>query len=234
MAPSDTEQQRLWTEAATTALGYSEHLPNFPCTRETHRLNAPVRSPNQMRGTDTFKDELTYEDGKQSYRTLEVNGAKSSVSVREEKGVHSRGEFGTMLRGLFSPEVGASYKWAGHAMAGGSLCQVFEISVEQSKSNFALYFDKRRAAAAYTGRVFIEEETGLVRKLTIKGSGLPPTFGLQSPSFSLDYGMVKVGAQDYLLPLRSVLQVRQEKLLVRHEAVFGDYRKFEAASEMKF
>jgi hypothetical protein len=234
MAPSVDEQQRLWTEAAATAMGYSEHLPNFRCTQETHRLKAPVRAPNQMRETDSFKDELTYEDGNESYRTLEVNGVKSSISIREEKGVHSRGEFGTMLRGLFSPEVGASYKWAGHAMAGGSLCQVFEISVEQSKSNFALYFNKRRAAAAYSGRVFIEEETGLVRKLTIEGSGLPPLFGLQSPSFSLDYGMVKVGTQDYLLPLRSVLQVRQDKILVRNEAVFRDYRKFEASSEMKY
>ena len=234
MTPSAEEQQRIWTEAATTAMGYSEHLPNFRCTQETHRLKAPVKTPGLMKETDSFKDELTYEDGKESYRTLEVNGAKSSVSVREEKGVHSRGEFGTMLSGLFSPEVAASYKWAGHAMAGGSLCQVFDITVERPKSNFALYFNKRREAAAYSGRVFIEEETGLVRKLIIEGSGLPPLFGLQSPSFSLDYGMVKVGTQDYLLPLRSVLQVRQDKFLVRNEAVFREYRKFEASSEMKF
>lgn len=234
MAPSPAEQQRLWAEASTTALGYSEHLPNFRCAQETHRLKAPVKTPDKMRETDTFKDELTYEDGNESYRTLEVNGVQSNVSIREEKGVHSRGEFGTMLRGLFSPEVGAAYKWAGQAMAGGSLCQVFEISVERSKSNFALYFNKRREVASYTGRVFVEEETGLVRKLIIDGSGLPKEFGLQSPSFSLDYGMVKVGSQDYLLPLRSVLQVRQGKLMVRNETVFRDYRKFEASSEMKF
>jgi hypothetical protein len=234
MAPSAAEQQRLWAEASTAALGYSEHLPNFRCAQETHRLKAPVKTPDKMRETDTFKDELTYEDGNESYRTLEVNGVQSNVSIREEKGVHSRGEFGTMLRGLFSPEVGATYKWAGQAMAGGSLCQVFEISVERSKSNFALYFNKRREVASYTGRVFVEEETGLVRKLIIDGSGLPKDFGLQSPSFSLDYGMVKVGMQDYLLPLRSLLQVRQGKLLVRNETAFRDYRKFEASSEMKF
>jgi len=151
---------------------------------------------------------------------------------------------GTWFLGGDRPKNGNGSHWqpwrkkqygiSGHAMAGGSLCQVFEISVEQTKSNFALYFNKRREAAAYHGRVFIEEETGLVRKRTIEGSGLPPLFGLQSPSFSLDYGMVKVGTQDYLLPLRSVLQVRQDKLLVRNEAVFRDYRKFEASSEMMY
>ena len=53
-------------------------------------------------------------------------------------------------------------------------------------------------------------------------------FGLQSPSLSLDYGMVKIGEKDYLLPLRSTLQLRQAKVFVRNETVFRGYRKFEA------
>ncbi len=116
-----------------------------------------------MRETDTFKDELTYEDGNESYRTLEVNGVKSSISIREEKGVHSRGEFGTMLCGCSAPRSAHPTSGRATPWPAGSLCQVFEISVEQSKSNFAMYFNKRREAAAYTGRVFVEEETGLVR-----------------------------------------------------------------------
>jgi hypothetical protein len=46
--------------------------------------------------------------------------------------------------------------------------------------------------------------------------------------------MVKVGSQDYLLPLRSVLQVRQGRIMVRNETVFEQYRKFEASSEIKY
>jgi hypothetical protein len=37
-----------------------------------------------------------------------------------------------------------------------------------------------------------------------------------------------------LLPLRSVLQVRQGKQVVRNETQFRDYRKFEASSQIKF
>ena len=88
--------------------------------------------------------------------------------------------------------------------------------------------------AGYTGRVFIEDETGLVRRLVIQGNKLPKDFGFQSPTFSLEYGMVKVGSQDYLLPLRSVLQVRQGRIMVRNETVFEQYRKFEASSEIKY
>jgi hypothetical protein len=82
--------------------------------------------------------------------------------------------------------------------------------------------------------VFIDEETGLVRRIVMQGTDLPKQFGLQSPSFSLEYGMVRVGDKDHLLPLRSVLQVRQGRRLVRNETLFRDYRRFEAESQIRF
>jgi hypothetical protein len=231
---SESDQKRLWAEAATSALGYSAHLPNFRCSQDTRRLTAPVKSPEELREGDAFKEELTYEDGKESYRTLEVNGLKSDKTRGQLKGVHSRGEFGTMLKALFSPEVAAAYTWSGQAMVGGAMCEVFDVAVPPEKSNFVLYFNTRQEVAGYTGRVFIEDETGLVRRLVILGNKLPKDFGFQSPTFSLEYGMVKVGVQDYLLPLRSVLQVRQGRIMVRNETVFQQYRKFEASSEIKY
>ena len=135
---------------------------------------------------------------------------------------------------LFSPEVSAAYQWSGQAMVGGAMCEVFDVAVPPEKSNFVLYFNTRQEVAGYTGRVFIEDETGLVRRLVIQGNKLPKDFGFQSPTFSLEYGMVKVGSQDYLLPLRSVLQVRQGRIMVRNETVFEQYRKFEASSEINY
>jgi hypothetical protein len=231
---AESDQKRLWAEAATSALGYSAHLPNFRCHQDTRRLTAPSKSPENLRESDAFKEELTYEDGKESYRTLEVNGLKSDESRSALKGVHSRGEFGTMLKALFSPEVAAAYTWSGQALVGGAMCEVFDVAVPPEKSNFVLYFNTRQEVAGYTGRVFIEDETGLVRRLVILGNQLPKDFGFQSPTFSLEYGMVKVGVQDYLLPLRSVLQVRQGRIMVRNETVFQQYHKFEASSEIKY
>ncbi len=230
----EAEQKRLWEEAAAAAMGYASHLPNFRCNQETRRLSAPVKDTERFHEGDVYIEELTYENGKESYRTLEFNGLKSDKMRGAMRGIHSRGEFGTMLRSLFSSQVGIKYKWAGRAMAGGVLCEVFEIEVPVEKSNFVMYFNTRQEVAGYTGRVFIDDDTGLVHRLVMSGTSLPKDFQLQSPSFSLEYGMVRVGSQDYLLPLRSVLQVRQGRSLVRNEAVFRDYRKFEASSEIKF
>lgn len=227
-------QKRVWDEAAVSALGYSKHLPNFRCNQETRRLTAPAKNPDQLRESDIILSEITYENGHEGYQVLEVNGLKASRNSKRLEGVRSRGEFGSMLKALFGPEVGAKYKWAGRAMAGGTLCRVFEVEVEQPKSNFVLYHNLRQEVAGYQGRVFIDEENGLVRRITILGSGLPKDFALQSPSMSLEYGMVRIGDEDHLLPLKSVLQVRQGKTLVRNETVFRNYHKFEASSQIKY
>ena len=228
------EQRRIWEDAAASALSYSSRLPNFRCRRETRRLTAPVKSSDHLHEADAFIEELTYEHGKETYRTIEVNGQKSNTQRDALKGVQSRGEFGSMLRSVFRPEVGVQPKWAGRALTGGVICDVFDIEVPVSKSNFVLTFNLRQEVAAYHGRVFFDEEAGLVRRIVFEGAGLPKNFGLQSPVFSLEYGMVRIAGQDHLLPMRSVLQVRQGRQVVRNETQFRDYRKFEASSEIKF
>jgi hypothetical protein len=233
-APAASEQQTLWDEASTSALSYSFRLPNFRCNRETHRLTAPVRNIERFSQTDDFIEEMTYERPKETYRTLEMNGQKSSMHRDSLKGVHSRGEFGAMLKSIFRPEAAAKYKWSGRAMSGGVLCDVFEVDVPVERSNFILTFELRQEVAGFHGRVFVDEESGLVRRIVLQGGGLPKDFGLQSPTFSLEYGLVRIGGEDHLLPLHSVLQVRQGRQVVRNETQFRDYRKFDASSEIKF
>ncbi|MGA2038827.1 MAG: hypothetical protein ABSH42_06080 [Bryobacteraceae bacterium] len=231
---SQDEQKRLWDEAAANAKEYSAHLPNFRCAQETHRFTGPASKPDELKEANSFRDELTFEDGRETYRVVEIDGNKTEASRQDLNFVNSKGEFGSMLMGLFDPEVGATYKWAGRAMAMGVLCQVFEVAVPRARSNFTLTFNRMGEPAGYTGKVFVDDETGMVRRLTIQGDSLPPTFPLQSPSFALEYGMVRIGTVDYLLPLRSTMQVRRGKVVERNESVFREYRRFEASSGIKF
>lgn len=232
--PSPEEQERLWNDVVTSALSYSEQLPNFRCNRETHRLTATLKAPAAFKQSDSVVEELTYENSKESYRTVEINGQKSEASRAELKGVRSSGEFGGMLYATLDPEVGAKYKWTGRAMTGGVLCDVFEVEVPRQRSHFGFTFNQRREMATVNGRIFVNPETHLVRRITLEGSELPKDFALQSPTLSLEFGMVRIGDRDYLLPLRSVLQARQGKAVVRNETQFRDYRKFEAESHIRF
>jgi hypothetical protein len=228
------DQKEHWDAAAKNAMGYLDQLPNFRCIQETHRFTAPAKTPDQLKEADSYKDELIFEDGKERYQRLESGGVKADHAPVENSGIRSRNEFGSLLRGLFDPKVGASYRWAGRSMALGVLCQVFEFEVAKAKSNFVLHYGNDVQSVAYHGRAFIDDETGMVRRLTIEGTGLSKDFGLQSPSLSLDYGMVKIGEDDYLLPLLSILQLRRAKVFVRNESVFRGYRRFQAESHIKY
>jgi hypothetical protein len=230
----DEDLKHHWSVAGKIAMGYLDQLPNFRCIQETHRFTAPAKTPDQLKEADSYSDELIFEDGKERYQRLESNGVKADNTPIEKTGVHARNEFGSLLRGLFDPKLGATYHWAGRSMTLGVLCQVFEIEVSKATTNFVLHYGTLVEPVAYHGRVFIDDETGMVRRLTIEGTGLSKDFGLQSPSLSLDYGMVKIGEEDYLLPLRSVLQLRRAKVFIRNEAVFRGYRKFGAESHIKY
>lgn len=228
------EAARYWEESALKVRDSSERLPSFRCVQETRRLSAPARDATDFKERDVFIHEVTYENGQESYRTVSINGLKADGHKGLVEGVKSSGEFGTMLRSIFSQNVAAEYKWAGRAMAGGTLCRVFDVEVPKERSNFVMAHNGLQEIAGYQGRVYIDEETALVRRITIQGEGPPKKFGLQSPSMTLDYGLVKIGDTDYLLPLRSVLQARQGRSVMRNETIFRDYHKFEAKSSIVF
>lgn len=233
-AVGEEETRQYWEETAQRARDLTDRLPNFRCARETRRLSAPARKPGEWKELDVRVSEVTYEGGRESYRVVSVNGLKADGVAGKREGVKSSGEFGTMLRGIFSPAVAAKYKWGGRALAAGTLCRVFDVDVPKERSNFVLSHNAEQEVAGYRGRIYVDEESGLVKRITIEGEGLPKKFGLQSPSMSLDYGLVKIGDLDYLVPLRSVLQARQGRNVVRNETVFRDYHKFEASSSIVF
>lgn len=231
-APPESEWRGAWDEAAAEALSYSSRLPNFRCHRETRRLSAPVRNAERFTESDSVKEELTYENGTETYRMLEINGQKSSTDRGKLTGVQSSGEFGSMMRTIFRPDVSQGYRYAGRTLTGGVVCLVYDFDVPVQKSNFVLMSNTRQAVAAYRGRVMIEEDTGVVRRIVMEGTSLPKDYDLQSPVLSLEYGKVRIGETDHLVPLRSVLQIRHGRKLVRNETVFRNYRKFEAESQL--
>ena len=69
-------------------MGYLDHLPNFRCIQETHRFTAPLKNPDQLKEADSFKDALMYEDGKEQYQRIEINGLKPENTDAISKGIH--------------------------------------------------------------------------------------------------------------------------------------------------
>jgi hypothetical protein len=50
----------------------------------------------------------------------------------------------------------------------------------------------------------------------------------------LDYDLASIGAQEFMLPLKAQVRMRQGKLLAKNDVEFRLYRKFTAEAEIKY
>ena len=57
---------------------------------------------------------------------------------------------------------------------------------------------------------------------------------MQQARNTLDYDFTKIGDSQFLLPLRSEMRMRSDKLLTRNDTEFRMYRKFSAEASVKF
>ncbi|HBY63566.1 MAG TPA: hypothetical protein DEH78_27390 [Solibacterales bacterium] len=232
--PDPVERERIIEDVRAFALNYTQRLPNFRCRQLTRRLVGPSKKGEPEKEADLIVEELTYENGRESYKTLEFNGQRSDRDREEWSGVRSRGEFGTLLRAVFKPETQATFAWEGWTVLNGERHHVFRFSIAQDKSFFVFNHNGRQEVASVQGRVMIEELNSSVTRLQLEGTIANRKFPIQSPTLALDYGAIRVGEFDFTLPVASVLQLKQGRRLVRNEVTFRDYRKFSSDTKVTF
>ncbi|MDX2151976.1 MAG: VWA domain-containing protein [Bryobacteraceae bacterium] len=232
--PDAAERERILEDVRLFALSYTKRLPNFRCRQVTRRLVGAGKKGEPEKESDVIVEQLTFENGRETYATLEINGEKSDRDREEWTGVRSRGEFGTLLRAVFKPETQAKFAWEGWTMLNGERHHVFRFDIAEDKSFFVFNHNGRQEVAAVTGRVFVEEVNTSVTRLQVEGDIANRKFPIQSPSLALDYGPIRIGDFDHTLPVSSVLQLKQGKRLVRNEAVFRDYRKYSSDIKVTF
>jgi len=68
----------------------------------------------------------------------------------------------------------------------------------------------------------------------MEAEDIPPSFPIRQASTVLDYDFAKIADREYLLPLRAVVRMRQDKLLTKNEVEFRLYRKFAAEATITY
>ena len=98
----------LIRKATDAALDFTETLPAYVCQEMMTRYQSEAR-PCAGSALDVVTMNVVYENGKEDYRDITVNG-KPKKSLEETGGAWSTGEFGTVLIDLFSPATAADFK----------------------------------------------------------------------------------------------------------------------------
>jgi hypothetical protein len=236
--PPREEQDRVIREITENALTYSKSLPDFICLQVTRRsidLHYQRGAQGSFSPVDRILERLTYFDQKEKYEPISMND-KSLYGKNWESmgGSFSRGEFGTALNEIFTPESQAEFGWDHWGNLRGKLCYVFRYRIEQSRSKETIsYNNSMQVVAGYTGQIYVQKGPNKILRITIDPKP-PADFPVQDIHQVIDYNDVDIAGEPYLLPFASNVQMRDGLQMSRNEIEFRSYHKYSAGATITF
>ena len=226
----------LIRKAANAALDFTETLPSYVCQEMMARFQSETH-PASFQPLDVVGTEVVFENGKEDYRNITVNGKAVKKSMEETGGSWSTGEFGTMLIDLFSPATAADFHFRRDSRAGSVLAKMYDFDVARENSHWNIHAGSQMYVPAYSGAVWIDPKTSRVLRIEMQAKGMPGEFPLDHVESATDYEYIRLGdAQQYLLPVHAetLSCQRSSNLCAKNVIDFRNYHKYTGESNIKF
>ena len=195
--------QPLIRKAADAAMEFTGTLPSYVCSEMVTRSQSQS-TPANFQAIDVVSMEVVYENGKEDYRNIQINGKKTVKKIEESGGSWSTGEFGTVLVDLFSPATAADFHFRRDSRTGGVTAKMYDFEVDREHSHWSIHSGSQGYNPAYSGSVWIDPATSRVLRIEMEAKGMPSNFPLDHVESATDYQNVRLGdAKQYLLPVHA-------------------------------
>jgi hypothetical protein len=237
LAPAADERLRVIEKAREWALQYSAGLPNFICTQTVHRFTAPKES-KALKVRDTLTIDVGYSDKAEQYKLLTIDGKPTTKLLKSLGGFQSSGEFGSLLKQIFTRDAETHFEWERWSNLRGRLVHVFSYRIEKAHSRYRLSYahtlKRHFTTAGMRGFVYVDRETNQIMRYSDEATDLPDDYPVKRTSAVLDYEYADVAGQRYLLPRHVDLRVISKDNQSRNVMDFGNYRKFSSEATLTF
>ncbi len=212
--------------------GFLTGLPNYVCQEYTTRY---VSEGKSWHAVDIVSLELLYIDGKEDYRNIQINGKPWKKPV-EESGAWSTGEFGTILRDLYSPATAAEFKYVKDSTASGFPAHMYDFKVDRAHSHWKVTIVSQSIYPSYKGSIWLDKSEARPLRIEMEATNIPSDFPEDAVESSVDYGYVSLGTQKFFVPLKAeVLSChRGTSVCDRNVIEFRNYHKYTGESEITF
>lgn len=223
------ERTREWAQTFTNG------LPNFVCEQMTTRYMEVSRSAG-WEAHDVVAAKVVYEDGRESYRDISVDGHKTSKSMLEIGGATSTGEFASVLRSLLADRSGAQFKFYRSDNIAGTPAAVYDFKVPLQLSDWTITIGGQSLRPAYSGSIWVDRRTAEVRRIEMQADNIPQDFPSDSIQMAVDYDSVPLGTSKFLLPVHAEnLSCQRGSPVCSKNAIdFRNYHKFSGESTITF
>jgi hypothetical protein len=237
--PSPAETSDLLEKARAATLQTVEEMPDFVVKQLITRSEAYAGTGN-WRPYDNLVIAVSYSTEKgEQYRVLAKNGAPVTDSVTAGSysgldGATSGGEFVEDLKKIFDPASKTEFNLLTTDSVRGRRSVVFDyvILLENNKNGGVglkgpVY---RSTPAGEKGRIWIDRDTFRVLRIEYQLTEIDPSFPVKAVTKSIDYDMVDIAEEKYLLPIisdfRGTVQSADKKFESRNVIRFRNYQKY--------
>jgi hypothetical protein len=225
----------LIRRATDAALEFTEGLPSYVCQEMVTRYQGEGK-PTRWSALDIVTMNVVYENGKEDYRDIKVNG-KPKKTLEETGGAWSTGEFGTVLIDLFSPATAADFVFQHESRVNGIAARLYDFSVDKEHSHWSIHMGSQSYDPPYKGSVWIDPKTSRVMRIEMQAYGFPGSFPTDHAESATDYQYIRLGdAKQYLLPTHAETLTCQRgtDFCSRNAIDFRNYHKYTGESSITF
>jgi hypothetical protein len=227
---------QLIRKATDAALDFTEGLPAYVCQEMMSRFESDSH-PANWHALDVVSMNVVYENGKEDYRDLAVNGRPTKKPIEEVGGAWSTGEFGSVLIDLFSPATNADFRFQRDTRISGMNTRLYDFNVKRENSHWNIHMGSQGYSPAYKGSVWIDPQTGRVLRIEMEAYGFPESFPTDHVESATDYQYIRLGdAKQYLLPVHAetLSCQRGTNMCSRNTIDFRNYHKYSGESTITF
>jgi hypothetical protein len=140
------------------------------------------------------------------------------------------------MQTIFDPVSQAEFNWDHWAKLRTRRMAVFNYFIDSAHSIWYLE-DKgseQRIKTAYKGLVYGDPSTGEIDRITFEAVDIPKSFPINKTSEVLDYDLVPISGQQFVLPLSAKLWMKSGRESSKNEIEFRMFRKYDADSFIKY
>ncbi len=233
--PAASERKRIIEEVRENSLNYTKNLPNYLCRQVTKRRIDPTGA-GAWQDTDVILEQLSFFDQKENYKVVMVNNSMVTNNLQHDQlgGATSSGEFGSILRAIFTLESQTEFAWESWTALRGRRLLVFSFQTGQPIYTIRHADSKRTIVARARGQVAIDRETHTVMRIHLECEGIPADFPIRAVTLDQDYDFADIGGQPYMLPLHSDVRSTEGRYRSWNEVTYSQYRKFGAEATITF
>jgi hypothetical protein len=227
----DVAKLPLLDQARNHAAEFMDDLPNFVVTQIVTRSVRTAKKKDWQQ-QDKLEIEVSYraKTGEQ-FKLVRYNDKTTQMTYDQLKGATTAGEFGSILGALFSPQSQAEFKEVRRETFHGHQTVIydFRVSKEFSSNTITDFNSGRTVTTAYSGRVWIDTESGRTLRIEQSADDIQPGFPITSAKRSVEYDWIIIDRQRYLLPVYAevILGNDLKRYYLRNVIELRNYRMFD-------